>query len=181
MKLINFYLITKDNTTDYISVEEYVHRSAEEKIIPIEAIVQKDFVAELQIEFMKDDVLSNIGIISNDVESLMNWVKENHQDVYNLIPGFRIDQFQFIADKMKSSSVLAYNTCEPGMPLDHQFGSEPDHYDFIPLRDSLEDSIKEIEEKGFYTEIQCYPDTPIGFWKYYGTDFQSLLDHLVKD
>lgn len=180
MKLIHFYLVTKENTTDYETVEKYSLKSTKTKIVPVDKIIEKDFIAELTIEYENNGTESNIGIMSYDVETLMEWVKKNHPDLYELIPPFRIDQFQFIADNAKSSSALSYESIVSKDSLEYQFGSGPETDDFVPEQETVEISIEEISKKGFYTELHCYPDTPVGFWNFYGTDFQSLLDHIVK-
>lgn len=79
------------------------------------------------------------------------------------------------------TSSLTYQVVNPNESLEYQFGAEPEPDDFIPEHETVEESVKEIIDKGFYTEIHCYPNSPVGFWNYYGTDFQSLLDHVVKD
>lgn len=181
MKLNYFYLVAKDHTTEYTTVELYARKSTKKKIVPLEEIIENNMVVELTIKFEKDGKEEDIRIISFNTETLMAWVKENHPDVYALIPPFRIDQFEFLANEMKSSSGLSYTANDPEYALEYQFGPEPEADDFIPERDTVEESIKEIAEKGFYTELHCYPNTPVGFWNYYGTDFQSLLDHVIKD
>lgn len=181
MKLISFDLVTKENTTDYETVEKYSLKSTKTKIVPVEKIIEKDFIAELTIEYENNGTEFNFSIMSYDVGTLMEWVKKNHPDLYELIPSFRIDQFQYIADNMKSSSYLLYQVIDEnsdrGTVLD-QDNLEPD--DFIPQQETVEMSFAEISKKGFYTELHCYPNTPIGFWNFYGTDFQSLLDHIVN-
>lgn len=181
MKLNYLHLVAKDNTTEYTTVEQYAQRSPKEKIVPVKEIIEKNMVVELTIKFEKDGNEEDIRILSSNTESLMNWVKENHPGLYELIPPFRIDQFDFIANDMKSSSGLYYTIVDPKYSLEDSFGPEPEPDDFIPERDTVEESIAEIAKKGCYTEIHCYPNSPVGFWNYYGTDFQSLLDHVVKD
>ena len=181
MKLNYLHLVAKDHTTEYTTVELYARKSPKKKIVSVEEIIEKNMVVELTINFEKDGKEEDIRIMSFNTESLMNWVKENHPDLYELIPSFRIDQFDFIANSMKSSSGLTYTAVDPEHPLEHQFGPEPEPDDFIPERDTVEESIAEISAKGCYTEIHCYPNSPVGFWNYYGTDFQSLLSHIVTD
>jgi hypothetical protein len=183
MKLNYFYLVAKDHTNEYTTLELFVRKSTKKKIVPVEEIIRKNMLVELTIKFEKDGKEEDIRIMSFNTESLMNWVKENYPDLYELIPSFDFDKFDFIANEMVCSSSLSYTEApkEHLEDLEHQFGSTPEAEDFIPERDTVEASIAEIAAKGFYTEIHCYPDTPVGFWNYYGTDFQSLLDHVVKD
>ncbi|QYN80060.1 hypothetical protein PQD71_gp167 [Kosakonia phage Kc263] len=182
MKLLEFRLATKENTTDYTTVEKYLAKRDKSVIVPVSEIIEKDFLAELRIEYETDTCgIGNIDIASYDVQTLMQWVKENNPELYELIPPFRIDQFEEIAKLCKAGSYLDYNvideTSDRGTVLDCE--TEPD--DFVPERCSVEESLEMIKANGSYCTIQCYPHTPIGFWVYYGIDFQSLLDHVVED
>ena len=59
MKLISFDLVTKENTTDYETVEKYSLKSTKTKIVPVEKIIEKDFIAELTIEYENNGTVFN--------------------------------------------------------------------------------------------------------------------------
>jgi len=181
MKLIEFRLETKDNTTVYESAEQHVKESSCIAIVPRAEIIEKDFVAAIFIKYEKNGEKLNIIIMSYDAESLMTWLKEHHPDVYELVPSFRMDKFVFLANKMVSGSYLTYRALPTECPLEYEFGIDPEADDFVPEKETVEESIKEIVEKGFYTSLRIYPDTPVGNCVFYGTDFQSLLDHVITD
>jgi len=182
MKLLEFRLATKENTTDYITVEKYLAKRKVSTIVPVSEIIEKDFLAELYIQYESvNGVETTLDIASYDVKTLMAWVKENHPDLYVLIPPFNVEQFEEIANSCKSSSYLEYIIIDETSDRGTVFDQETEPNDFVPERPTVEESLETIKANGFYCGIQYYPHTPIGFCAYYGNDFQSLIDHVIKD
>lgn len=186
MKLLDFQLNVNEHTTDYTTVEKYLAKRNSSMIVPASEIIEKDFLAELYIQYETDAFgTGTIDIVSYDVKTLMDWVQENNPDLYALIPSFKVDQFEALARQMKASSHLSYNLIEKDVTgpedLEYVFGTEPETDDFVPQMQSVNQSLCEIIKNGFYCELHCYPHTPIGFWNFYGLDFQSLLDHVTEE
>ena len=182
MKLLDFQLTTKQNTTDYTTVEKYLAKRDKSIIVPVSEIIEKDFLAELYIEYeTANDGIGTIDIASYDVKTLMDWVQENNPDLYVLIPPFKVDHFEALGRHMKASSHLSYRIVDDDCHYGYEFGPDPEPDDFVPKLNTAEESIAAIKAKGFYCELHCYPHTPIGFWNFYGTDFQSLLDHVTEE
>lgn len=181
MKIIRFEIISKDNTTFYNTVPQHLDKATYQVILNKEKAINLDFLTELKIDYEIDGDVKRICVVSCDVSSLMEWLKENHPDIHALVPLFRVDMLQVLAEKMKSSSGLIYNAVTPDQDLDYQFGSEPEPDDFVPELDTVEESVETIRKNGFYTELYGYPETPVGYWNFYGLDFESLLNKVIKD
>lgn len=181
MKIIRFEILTKDNTTCYDTVQHHLAKTTYQAMLNKEKAIDLDFLAELKVDYEINGVIEQICVGSCDVSSLMEWLKENHPGIHALVPSFRIDMFQALADKMGSSSGLIYTAVEPDQDLEYQFGCFPDPDDFVPELDTVEESVEAIRKNGFYTELYGYPDTPVGFWGFYGLDFQSLLNHVITE
>lgn len=181
MKLKYFNITTKDNTTCYYTVKDHFDKTFFHVVLNKEKAIEIDFVAEMHIDWYADGVESKLRVASHDIASLMEWLKENHPEIHELVPPFRIDQFQFLAEGMKSSSHLTYMAVAPDQDMEFEFGVLPETDDFVPERESVEESFTAIKANGFYTGLQCYPNTPVGFWSFYGLDFQSLFDHVIED
>lgn len=182
MKLLDFQLNINEHTTDYTTIEKYLTKRDQSVIVPISEIIEKNFLAELYVEYETDnDGIGTINITSYDVKTVMDWVQENNPDVYALIPPFKVEHFEALARQMKASSHLTYQVVDDNSDRGYEFGSNPEPDDFVPELDTAEESIAIIKANGFYCELHCYPHTPIGFWNFYGLDFQSLLDHVTKD
>ncbi|KAB3419301.1 hypothetical protein F9Z84_07295 [Escherichia coli] len=184
MKLLQFELMTKENTTDYTTVENYLDQLGKSIITSASKIIEEDFIAELYVAYEQDDLeIGHIAIASHDVKNLMDWLKGNVPAVYAIIPPFDVEQFEKLAHEMKSSSHLSFRTFDPTDDLKFEFGDmddlEPD--DFVPECKTVQESIDAIKAAGHYCEIHCYPRTPVAFWNFYGIDFQSILDHATKD
>lgn len=185
MKLEYFSITTKDNTTCYDTVAAHLAKTHYHVKLNGDKAIANDFIAEMEVMWDGDGVEGDIRVMSHDVASLMEWLKENHPEVHELIPPFRIDVFQALAEKMKSSSSLIYSAINDSVKepedLEYEFGPEPETDDFVPEMQSVNQSLREIIKQGFYTELHCYPNNPCGFWNFYGLDFQSLFDHIVKN
>ena len=181
MKLEYFNITTKDNTTCYDTVAKHIAQTDFDIKLNGDKAIELDFVAELRVEFHDGKEKKDIWVCSHDVASLVEWLKDNHPEVHALVPPFRIDIFQELAEKMKSSSHLSYTAVGPDDELDHQFGCDPDEDDFIPKPESMEEAEGNVRKNGFFTELHCYPHTPGGFWNYYGLDFESLFNHILKE
>lgn len=185
MKLEYFDITTKDNTTCYDSVKDHIAKTYFHHKLNVEQAIANDFIAQLRFEFITDEGKQDIRVMSHDVASLVEWLKENHPEVHALVPPFRIDVFQALAEKMKSSSHLSYTAIDDSVSepedLEFEFGCDPETDDFVPEMQSVNQSLREIIKQGFYTELHCYPDTPGGFWNYYGLDFESLFNHILKE
>ena len=184
MKLLEFRLATKENTTDYTTVEKYLDQLGKSIITSASKIIEEDFIAELYVAYEQDDLeIGHIAIASYDVKTLMGWIKGNVPAVYDIIPPFNVEQFERLVHEMKSSSHLSFRTFEPTDDLEFEFGEMADLEtdDFVPECKTVQESIDAIKKMGHYCEIHCYPRTPVAFWNYYGVDFQSLLDHVVED
>lgn len=181
MKLKYFSITTKDNTTCYDTVAAHIAKTHYHVKLNGDKAIANDFIAEMEVMWDADGVEGKIRVASHDVASLMEWLKENHPEIHELVPPFRIDQFQFLAEEMKSSSHLTYMAVTPDQDMEYEFGVDPEPDDFVPERESVEESLAAIKANGFYTGLQCYPRTPVGFWSYYGLDFQSLFDHVIED
>lgn len=181
MKLEYFDIRTKDHTTCYDGIKGHFDKTFFHVILNKEKAIEIDFIAELRVSWVGDGVEGDIRVASHDVASLMEWLKENHPEVHELVPPFRIDVFQELAEQMKSSSHLTYTPVEPDQDLECEFGVDPDTDDFVPECETVEESWQAILKNGFYTELHCYPNSPVGFWHYYGLDFESLFDHILKE
>lgn len=182
MKLLELRLDTKENTSVYQTAKKYAEEATSVKIVPVAEIVEKDFIAELTVEYEANGEKLKFDVMSYDVASLMSWMKENHPELHEQVPGFRIDKFQALADRAVSSSCLRYQALSnTECPIEYEFGFDPGADDFIPELNTVKESVDLIVKQGFYTELRVYPDTPNGFWNFYGLDFDSLLDHVVKD
>ena len=181
MRLDYFEIITKDNTTCYTTVEEHLKKTFIHIKLNEDKAIANDFIAQLHVEWHADGVEGNVRVASHDVASLMDWLKETHPEVYALVPEFKIDQFQYLAESMKSSSHLTYTPVEPDQEIEHEFGVYPEPDDFIPEVKTVKEAFTAIKANGFYTELHCYPNSPVGFWNFYGLNFQSLLDHVIED
>ena len=181
MKLEYFDITTKDNTTCYDSVKDHIAKTYFHHKLNVEQAIANDFIAQLRFEVITDEGKLDIRVMSHDVTSLVEWLKENHPEVHALVPPFRIDVFQALAEKMKSSSSLTYHRVLPDQDLEFEFGCDPDEDDFIPKPKSIEEAEANVRKNGFYTELHCYPNTPGGFWNYYGLDFESLFKHITEE
>lgn len=181
MKLDYLEITTKDNTTCYTTVEKHLKETFFHIKLNEDKAIANDFVAQLRVEWVADGVEGNVRIASHDVASLMDWLKETHPEVHALVPEFKIDQFQRLAENMKSSSHLTYSAVESDQEMEYEFGVDPEPDDFIPEVETVEEAFISIRANGFYTELHCYPNSPVGFWNYYGLNFQSLLDHIGED
>lgn len=181
MKLEFFGITTKENTTCYDTVAKHIAKTFYHYKLNGDKAIELDFIAELEVMWTVGDEKHEVKVMSHDVASLIEWLKENHPDVHAVIPPFRIDVFQALAEQMKSSSYLTYTAIDPDKELEYEFGCDPDTDDFVPEKESVEESLNAIKAKGFYTCLQCYPNTPIGFWHFYGLDFESLFDHVLEE
>lgn len=185
MKLEYFEITTKDNTTCYDTVAKHIAKTFCHHKLNGDKAIELDFVAQMEVMWTVGDEKHEVKVMSHDVSSLIEWLKENHPEVHVLIPPFRIDVFQELAEKMKSSSSLVYSAIHESAAdpedLRFEFGDDPDTDDFVPEKESVEESLHEIIKKGYYTCLQCYPHTPIGFWHFYGLDFESLFNHIIEE
>lgn len=185
MKLEYFNITTKDNTACYDTVAKHIATTDFDIKLNVDKAIELDFVAELRVEFHDDEGKKDIRVCSHDVASLVEWLKDNHPEAHALVPPFRIDIFQVLAEKMKSSSHLSYTAIDDSVSepedLEFEFGCDPETDDFVPEMQSVNQSMREIIKQGFYTELHCYPNTPGGFWNYYGLDFESLFNHITKE
>lgn len=181
MELDYFDITTKDNTTCYDTVENHFKKTFFHVKLNEATAIANNFVAQMRVEWKGDGVEGDIRVASHDVASLIEWLKENHPEVHALVPEFRIDQFQALAEEMKSTSHLTYSAVGPDQDMEFEFGPDPEPDDFIPEMETVEESIAAIKANGFYTELHCYPNSPVGFWNFYGLDFKSLINHIVKD
>lgn len=181
MKLIEFVLSTKDNVDFYESVETHLSETVLYLLVPRQEIIEKDFLVKLLIKWLDENgEVQGITVGHNSVGELMKWVEETHNEVYKLIPPFNVEQFEELANEMKASSEISYRWVTETEEFDSGFWNEPEPADFVPELPTAKESIDNIIKNGFYTKIQCYPNTPIGFFVFYGNDFQSLLDHVNK-
>lgn len=178
MKLKEFRLTTKDNTSCYDKMVDYLSDRKFKILSSEQEIIDTDFIVELVLEWEEETVKSEY-VAHHSVSELMDWFKNTYPNLFKLIPEFNIKQFEQLAHEIKSSSMLEY------VLLEEEFGTNMfnplDNEDFVPVKENVQLSIDEINKKGYYTSIQCYPYTPIGFFNFYGTDFQSLLNHVTED
>lgn len=181
LKLVNFQVLAKDNESVYGSVATHLSESTAKQIVPAKEIIEKDFAAELFMEYEKDEEICCIDIISYDIESLLSWVKENDPEAYKLIPVFNVAKFNFLANAAAAGTYLEYRAVEPDFDPESELSFELTTDDFVPERGTVEESINEIKARGFVAELQYYPNTPVGSCIFYGTDPQALLDHVVTD
>ncbi|QBZ70829.1 hypothetical protein pETSU_248 [Edwardsiella phage pEt-SU] len=181
MKLEYFGITTKENTTCYDTVAAHIAKTFYHVKLNGDKAIANDFIAEMRVQWHADGIEGDIRVMSHDVASLMEWLKDNHPEVHVLVPPFRIDVFQELANQMKSSSHLTYQAVAPDQEMEYEFGVEPDTDDFVPERASVEESLEAIKANGFYTGLQCYPNTPVGFWSFYGLDFESLFNQILEE
>ena len=182
MKIIEFVLSVKDNEDFYESVEEYLSDTDLYCLVPTQAIIEKDFFVKLLVVWIdKNEEKQGIVVGHNSVIDVIQWFKETHEEVYNLLPQLNVEEFEELVKEMKASSEISLQSVDSCEDFETGFWNEPEPDDFIPKLPTAKESIDNIVKNGFCTRIQCYPETPVGFFVFYGTDFQSLLDHVNKD
>ena len=182
MKIIEFVLSAKDNVDFYESVEKYLSETDPYCLVPKQEIIEKDFFVKLMVVWIdKNEEKQGIVVGHNSVIDVIQWFKETHVDVYNLLPQLNEEEFEKLAKEMKASSEISLRSVDDSEDFEESFFNEPDPDDFVPEFPTAKESMDNIVKNGFYTCIQCYPDTPVGFFVFYGTDFQSLLDHVNKE
>lgn len=181
MKLLSFYLNAKEHTSEYRTLEEYVRRSVHSRLCDVEEILKANYIVELHIEYSeKDSPDTHVMMFSSySTETLMDYIKENYKELYDDLPLLNCDVFDMLAKMAKASTHLSLKTVKPDEDLEFEFGDDPEVDDFIPERITVEESFDEIRINGFYTRLQCYPETPIGFWTYVGLDFTSLFNQVA--
>lgn len=182
MKIIEFVLSAKDNVDLYESVEKYLSDTDLYYLVPKQAIIEKDFFVKLLVVWTdKNEENQGIVVGHNSVIDVIQWFKETHEEVYNLLPHLNVEEFEELAKEMKASSEISLQSVDDCEDFEEGFFNEPDPDDFVPELPTARESMVNIVKNGFCTRIQCYPETPVGFFAFYGTDFQSLLDHVNKD
>lgn len=182
MKIIEFVLSAKDNVDFYESVEKYLSDTDLYCLVPKQAIIEKDFFVKLLVVWIdKNEEKQGIVVGHNSVIDVIQWFKEAHEEVYNLLPQLNVDEFEKLAKEMKASSEISLQCVDSCEDFEEGFFNEPDPDDFVPELSTAKESMVNIVKNGFCTRIQCYPETPVGFFVFYGTDFQSLLDHVNSD
>jgi len=181
LKLVCFELTAKANATVYDSVASHLAECSAKLIVSAKEIIEKDFAVELSMEYEKGEETCHIHIISYDAVSLLNWVKENDHEAYDLIPTFNIEKFNFLANNAVAGTYLEYRPVKPDFDPDCELSFELTTDDFVPERTTIEESINEIKAHGFVAELQYYPNTPVGSCAFYGTDVNALLNHVITD
>lgn len=112
-------------------------------------------------------------------------LRERYPKIHAQIPSFDPDKFEGIAAKCKGSSNLSYHAIPADMDAEDiqlcYMGGEMEPDDYVGDYPDTGAFISAVKEKQTLLWIQCYPHTPVGFWSYYGFDFNELMDHVIKE
>lgn len=184
-KMTEFKLSVKDHVCDYRSVSDYLSLYTKKQIFgDMQQMVMQDYFAQIMIR--RNEKIDRI-IVAPTVADVMAVFKKIMPEDYATIPEFDADAFQKIADSNKASSALSYwhfpdtekgNALMEGMV--DWLGDELESDDYVGDYVDPAAFLATVREKRVLTEIHCYPRTPVGFYNYYGIDFQSVIDECLK-
>lgn len=191
-KVTEFTLTVNDHKDCYTTVKKYMNSQMVRHgnlLTSIEELDKADYLVVADMEHKEEN--QSIRVVGSTIEQVLNFFKDNHPKQYEQIPEINIKKFEFISKQCKASSSLSYQVInladDDGVEyddLDIQYRYTTDNLeqnDIVGGFKTVEEFITKLREGKKVTSIHCYPDTPVGFWAFYGTDFKSLLDHVVTD
>ena len=178
--LTRFELRVKPNKDYYESVERYIGDITNKVVCsPIEEMIKQDKLVTLLFDL--DGKEEPILILGISIEDALTHFKATYPEAHAELPEINIAKFKFISDECKASSTLRFESLITEGELCAFEHTDIDEDDLVGINaDPVKFREQVIAMKGYY-EIQCYPNSPVGFWNYYGLDFKSLLDHVVED
>lgn len=187
-KLTYFCAMAKENHDHYRSVKDFLKLANPEFIFGNQDKMDKDNnVITVSLSYLNegDTEDKHIRYIFENLQMALDYLKEHHKDLFDQIPVINIPKFEFIAKNAKCSTSLTYQyfveTDTPEYIREGFFYVELDQDDIVDKTITPEQYLDKLVTNRVTTTLQCYPNTPVGFWSYYGFDFNSLLDHVIED
>lgn len=184
-KMTEFELTVKGHVCDYVTVAEYLSRYPDKQLSGDKsAMIEQDFFAQITI---RRDIKITDTFIAPTVADVMQVFKEALPDDAAEVSAFDVDTFQKIADGNKASSTLNCwyfrDTEEGNEYMDGHLtwlADELESDDYVGDYADVAAFLADVRGKRTLTELHCYPRTPVGFYNYYGLDFQSVIDESLK-
>lgn len=187
MKDVISFCITVNGHKDHSeSIEEYTkNKRFVNKSAIIEDFVKNDKIVVINVQVANHSANSqphtNINIGCCDVMTAMHTLDVLYPQVYKQLPELNFEGFEKIASKQKCASHLRYTRVHTDDEKDDLLWLNIDDDDIIGHVRDIDIFTADSIGRGYYCEIQCYPHNPSSFWAYYGSDFKSLINHVVKD
>lgn len=187
-----FVIVVKPYTDNYYDIDEHVRiitwneawgrkwkvpQEHKDKMLELNSAVVLFISAVNSPKFLR--------IHAPTVKMAMESLRERYPKIHAQIPPFDPDKFESIGAACKGSSNLSYHAIPADMDAEDiqlcYMGGEMEPDDYVGDYPDTGAFISAVKEKQTLLWIQCYPRTPVGFWSYYGFDFNELMDHVIKE